>query len=1700
MDLDGDGSSQQVQDDSLKGARTTALGTQIGFRGVAVTATARDEIRTFTITFGAGAVGVGVSAGVDVVTADTEAYIAANAQVNASTLGANAAQSVLVGAGDDFYHLSVGIGVGVGSVGVAPAVGVNIVDNTTLASIGNNALVNAKNDILVEASGKENVVMVGMGVAAGAVGVGAVVDVLSISNQTTASIGNSSTVHAGGDVLVSANDDTHVLELSGALAGGFVGVGGAVGVMLIDKTTDATIGTNAHVDADGAGSGLSGILDGGINGGTSFSTTSVDGVILQAQSSEDIVHIVAAGGVGFVGVSGAVGVTLIHSTTDAVVGGGAVINGADQAIANGNQSIYVNASNDVDIHTYVIGVAGGFVGVTGAVDVGTLNNNIKAEVQTGAKLTAKNDVDVHAVGLKHLTGFTISGAGGFVGAGASVNVWSIGTKLEKQYSDNDGHSANSVRNDKGDPDSNAADQAQTGTSFVTGNQGIGSLTGNGANPNSNANRVQSGAQKASAGISGHAPTSVAITTLENQSPVPPGTSAVIHSGVNVIAGDSIDVKANEVASGKETLGQVAGGVVGVGAAVAIFSISDNVTASDDGTNSAGGNLSVNAILNSTVDIIALDLAAGFVGLGAGVVVVNDNSVTQATLGSVSKAHDVTVAADATRSITELSGQASIGAVGAGATFTRLNIHGSTTAAVNANSIIGNVSPVSSLTVSAHSTVSANMETDAISAGIGATNANFAFLDADPTISATIGDKVTVTSSGAINVNTTASFDDQAHTFGVSAGGLAVGVSLTEVTVAPTITSSIGTQSTINANSLNVAAINKLPASNYVALAEATGSAGALVGITSTNSQVTNNSKVKSFVANAAKLTVTGAIAVTALNNTRQKASADSNSFGLIAAGIATSSTSSNTDTEAYLGATATVKAGSLSIGATGTDDNFSYTNAGAGGLVAGAAEIAHTKTVSTDLASVGDSSNVTLTNSFSVISDHTSRFNSQVTTFAGGLLAGTGADVDNKVTTNVTTSVGKTVSIDAFNINMSATNHVDKPWLTGSTPQNIKGTTGGLVSGAGASDTTEIDVTTLVTVGNNAVMIAKGTASNNEIFQLRANNDFSVHDKIAFETGGVLSGAGADATINVSTDIAHVTIGTNAKLSSQGRIDMTARGQGELTEDVEADTFGLGTVSVGTSTAEIAPDNLVLIGSGSIITAYGDLTLGAGMDAPGEFDSYKVEGRFDGFAGSLIPISDLGANAFLTQHNNVTINSTAHLMGARQINLDAQYIPIADMTAYAKAVSWASDLADAILKLTGGGGVEVHAGESLSQALGTVTNNGIVETGINRVQSLTLDSTGNIANPIKGTATPGVTFKTTEESVSSPLIAELAYDQTQLQNYGSTNKTLYDFYKGEIDRITNLLVSQGLAEIQTDGKGNPVVVPIDHPVLTVTVDPIWAEAGRVDVRANQFTGSGQFIAPSDASVTIINHSPAFLNIRGINIPANNGGLYYDGAQLTKNSAINNANVANAKTDNEINHYFPPEIPLPASFNLTNVAGGPSAIEPSIVIKNDFDANQYNLANPGKVPLLWPDITILAQSSGGTGVFNLGGSVLIQESPAASKGNINIYGPLQAKTIQIITNGAVSIQGLSTYAVGATPYTQWDAVTTGPYDTNNDMAPGVKSATPAGVSQVLNTIPSLVNLFGSRITINADFIDVNGIIQSGQDKYNLTLDLSSTLGS
>src|SRR5207237_7574264 len=88
--------------DSLGHVRTIAPALE-SHRGVVVTATNKDDVNTLGFAVGAGSVGVSVSGTVNVITADTNAFIAEGARVNQDTSGTvNAGQGVLVAAASSY--------------------------------------------------------------------------------------------------------------------------------------------------------------------------------------------------------------------------------------------------------------------------------------------------------------------------------------------------------------------------------------------------------------------------------------------------------------------------------------------------------------------------------------------------------------------------------------------------------------------------------------------------------------------------------------------------------------------------------------------------------------------------------------------------------------------------------------------------------------------------------------------------------------------------------------------------------------------------------------------------------------------------------------------------------------------------------------------------------------------------------------------------------------------------------------------------------------------------------------------------------------------------------------------------------------------------------------------------------------------------------------------------------------------------------------------------------------------------------------------------------------------------------------------------------------------------------------------------------------------------------------------------------------
>ena len=438
---------------------SVSASTTEGFHGVSVTASNTDNVAAVGISAAiAGDVAVSLSGAVDVINAETLATIGEGASIDcnfnesfttaecaADTTGSSGAQAVNVAAADSYRALGIAVSLAIGGdVGVAPSAAVGVSSLTTKAFIGKSAKVNAERLIELTSEGQQAIISIVAGAAGGEVGVAASAGVTVLKANTWAYTGEKAKLVSAGNVLVDAADTTGVISVAGDVAGGFVGVSAGVGVLFIEKETQAFVGNASTVEGLAkSGETLprsdhekTAVRDGASEESCSSDEScfptfeTFDGVAVQASSGENIFGLAVAVGAGVVGVAGAVNITLAKVTTEAYVG--------EHTTVNSGGSVDVAAVDYAKTLTIGGGVAGGFVGVGGGIDVGVLSETIEAFTGTGSDVTAADEADVYALTYKEITTFAIGLAGGFVGVSGGVSVWIIGTQPTTTYSETGG--------------------------------------------------------------------------------------------------------------------------------------------------------------------------------------------------------------------------------------------------------------------------------------------------------------------------------------------------------------------------------------------------------------------------------------------------------------------------------------------------------------------------------------------------------------------------------------------------------------------------------------------------------------------------------------------------------------------------------------------------------------------------------------------------------------------------------------------------------------------------------------------------------------------------------------------------------------------------------------------------------------------------------------------------------------------------------------------------------------------------------------------------------------------------------------------------------------------------------------------------------------------------------------------------------------
>lgn len=1208
-------SQPEANDPSLKDVRS-ASAPRAAFKGVAVFATAFDRHTLVGVSAGGGAVdvrGVGVVA---TVTSTTKATVGDGADINQNRGRAGVGQSVTIAALADFQHLGVGGTLSGGGAAVTPGAEVLVLEMNTDAETGSSSDVSASRDVSVFATAHEDLASITTTAAGGGAAVAGAGTTIAVNNTTRAGLGVASVVTAG-NVVAQATDESDIDVVAGSAAVGLgsAGIGGSVTILDIQKNTTALVGDSANVVATGNSptqvDSLSNDIAADSAGNPVVASQKVSGLVVQAMSHESILAIAASGSGGaFGGLAGAVTFANVDADTFATIGAGTQIN--QGATGGQDQSVHVVALDRVQMLSIAGALTVGSIGgLAGGVDVGQVHNDTAARIGDGAAVKARRDIDVVALSGTHIQSFAASGAAGAVGLAGAMSVYSIGGNLSA-----DGLGSLNATN--GATTSGYID-ARSSSAPMLGN--FGDATDD---PDRPGNATLTGAK---ARLQGDLPHSIGSGSL---APVatPSGTSATVGSNAILDAGGDINVAADGVIRDKQVAGAGQAGLVGFGGSVVVLDLNAPVTASvQQGTLlSAADTITVSTSADKGVDGEAyVGSIGGIVGLGAQVVLISDSSTLSAGLGAgvnVLSAGRLDVSSASNSTTTAKAAGGTAGGVTAGASIARITANGSTLASIGDGSVLGQASSqgqpatLGSLSLTAsekrNDAATAVAVTAAVAGGAGAD----ARVTAVPVVSATLGDSTRINTNDFVNVIAKGSLRGDAESFGLTFGGLTVGLSFARSEVSPRLTAEVGRGAVMEAGG-NVAVRTEYNQAADVittltqgegAFAMAVAGSGAIGAGAGATANVIHRPELRAEISDNATIHAGGNLDVSTLARTKAVANGLGGGFGVVGVG----SVSANVDdlplVFVNLHAGTGLRAdGDIHFAALLNGQALANATAAGGGIVAGAGATA----VSTSAPFV----HVNRLGTSNVLDPGSAFF------FAGG-----NADVIAQANGVVTASSNGT-SVGGITVGVS---DAQAAWAPTSDVTLISNTS--LVAGLiGPGD---VRVLSLVNRGLDGSPFAGGPLAT-----------------ATASAGTVLLGnAGATAA---ATATPKTTVGfgpgviVRSSILQPGDVTVLAASEGQTQSRADASAFGaLFARGAASSTATANPSTGIAAGTSVNLTASGILTVQATDQNSASATSTNSGAGFAGIAAST-------ADAIVTRQTNVTIRDNSQFSGGAGVSIGA---------------------------------------------------------------------------------------------------------------------------------------------------------------------------------------------------------------------------------------------------------------------------------------------------------------------------------------------------------------------------------------------------------------------------------------------------------------
>lgn len=1685
------GNTESTVEDSSLEARGKENGT-VGDKqkGVVVTASGQHTLNSVALTAGlAGSDNVAVGAAgtvtVNNIGGTTRAAVTGtdiNKELDNSTSDDVAVKAQDVTKSESHVgSLAVGIGAD-GGAGVSAASDTLFLSRKTVAELSGTdttkKTVNGRN-VAVTADQQSTVVTNADGVAGagGVYGAGAVAATAAatkLDGSVTATMKNIISTNKGLEISAKHDHKTTLVSASAAVSAAMVSgaVGAGVGVVNDDFTTDAElVGSTVTAKKD--------------------SSRSDSGSVKVAADSSTGVTTVVAGMAGSMGAAAStISVNNVNSQTSAVV---------DNSTVKADQDFSVDAHNKVTTKFNAATLGAGGAAIATGVGVNTIGTSTLAKVNKStitaqkAAIISREELDVD----QNLVGATVGG----MGLNANVMVTSIGTKLADTYGNSDNDKEASFDTASVLKKANTAlDSQKTATTDDTvasskvvkdtlhnADTGVASTDASGVTASSGKNdakgtqvavtdsaittadtlslssdrKTNAQITAASASVSGSLGLSATVAVLDAKK-----DAGVSISGSTLKANNALSVTADQ--SGETSIDAYQANIAGVAALSAAYAQSSSsgetkIEAVDSTLTSDKEGITMKAEDKSQTASSVYGATAGLVTAGALVSKADNTSdVNLAVKGSALHTAQGTASlqADKANVVTAKTYGGAFGLVGANGVVALASDEGASKILVaQSDSKKNSVFRGQTASLQATTRPAVTAETGSLSVALlGSASASVATASAKGEARVQVADGTTLDVDKA-EITASAESQDgknnsEAKVKGFAAAGR--GTAVINTAIANTDIDTDVTMGEVSFKENRGTALNVTSANTTQTAADARGITVGGLFASGTNLAYTGSGAEKD--ANTATITLQGnktqlkSLSANASGTTHNLTTADGSGGGMISGDLAGA-----VDNKTYTGSKVTLNGswdvnGDVAIQSAQTDHmdlNADATKA----AVVGASATKADNTASGAADVVLTDSRITSGGMFTAKADSKANLGQNKTYAVEGSgyggVAVQGAKLNN--------TVNRTATVDARNAS-----------LTSSGSQILAAESGGQINAAGYIKAAGAGAATWVDVDNN--LTSKNTIRTDKTTSLRTDT------------------ADGDITLAASDDW---------NVTAKGVADTQGGAVGGASSDVKNTLQRTNKVDV----------------QGSVYSL-NDVNLYAGKDANGAMDNLDLQVDSEAYNKTALSVAVPKFKDTLTQANQVIVGKDADVAGVRHVSA---YADEAGKYLREQSVKYTWYHSDANENFT-----STSVGKK-SDSINDKTDNyvqidGKVTAGAQNKQKVVIGGSGQIVVLDQDELAAVKAVKGQENAVQHPTIdassgidtanityARIDYANALMTRYYELAKLISQYsdskdltalkgYQDEQTRIYNELNDLGLLSKAIGEDGKEYLVPVSGlTVDTITLPDIVASGGNITVEAGSLKGAGTLKAQGSPEATVENHTNLYLKVGDVRAVNPGGEIHYNGQSLAKDAV---AIIKSANQDEA------------AAVNLTVSTDAATSTGGTVTIKSDYgkaaikakidevDANNKKTGKKVDAELVpKADIEINGSVEAENGVVTVEDknyNILLQGagSRTAEVNGKEIHLTAGKSISQGFTQGIVNIGGNLEELYKKQFNSDVNAF-------NETYGYEHTSRVHKEVHQEDRTQDTVLNGSGSRIAgdniyINASDINVNGLIQSGYGKYEVTV--------